>query len=106
MGPLTARRFEPPCAPRDTPFRPGLEWSLASGVLGWAFAHGDRIVIPMIIAEQEGAGEVGSFLDALSDRCVIVTVTSPRLEGMLRRRGYRCRLLYYEGELLDGWSRA
>jgi hypothetical protein len=64
------------------------EKPLAPGVYGVAYKHGDEIWIPLVVAEVKGAGAVGRFLDSLSARCVIVDVTNPRLEAMLRRRGW------------------
>jgi hypothetical protein len=62
---------------------------LTPGVRGHTFQQGEFIFIPLIVAEREGAGDVGRFLDRLSARCVIMDVTSKRLEAMLVRRGYR-----------------
>ena len=65
---------------------------LAPGVFGFAYAQGDEIWIPLVLAEKKGSGAVGRFLDSLSARCVIVDVTSKRLEEMLVRRGWVKRL--------------
>lgn len=61
---------------------------LAPGVRGFTFKKNNVIFIPLIVAEKEGSGDVGRFLDRLSPRCVIMDVTSGRLEGMLIRRGW------------------
>jgi len=62
---------------------------LAPGVRGYTFKKNGLIFIPLIVAEKEGSGDVGRFLDRLSRRCIIMDVTSTRLEGMLRRRGWK-----------------
>lgn len=62
---------------------------LAPGVLGFAYRRGKEIVIPLIVAECEGAGDVGRFLDGISKNCVIECVLSLRLEGMLVRRNWK-----------------
>jgi len=95
------RTFEPPLTKKGSPLVIGDEGKLAAGVKGYAIKSGSRIMIPLIIAEKEGSGDVGRFLDALSPRCVIPNVTSPRLKGMLKRRGFKPR---YDGEV-DIWER-
>lgn len=65
---------------------------LAPGVRGYAIEADGLIWIPAIHAEREGAGDVGRFLDSLPSHCVIPTVISPRLRGMLERRGFKERL--------------
>jgi hypothetical protein len=102
---VRTRTYEPPCAPPGTPFIPGREWTLAPGVLGWAFDEGHRIIIPMILARREGSGAVGRFLDSLSPRCVVVCVISDRLAAMLARRGYVRRWTWVDGERVDEWRR-
>ena len=81
---------EPPISPGPMPCH---AWpprtQIAPGVRGFTYRQGEDIVIPFIVAEKEGAGDVGRFLDSLSPRCVIVSVTSSRLRGMLVRRGFR-----------------
>ena len=62
---------------------------LADGVLGTAFVEDGLILIPLIVAEREGSGCVGRFLDRLSARCRVICCTSPRLAGMLERRGWK-----------------
>ena len=61
---------------------------LAPGVLGYAVEADGMIYIPVIVAEREGSGDVGRFLDSLSPRCAIPCVISERLLGMLDRRGW------------------
>lgn len=67
----------------------GLE-RLAPGVRGYTIEEDDAIYIPMIVAEDEGSGDVGAYLDSLpTDRIIkIPDVISPRLREMLLRRGY------------------
>lgn len=85
---FTVVNYEPPCVPLGSPFEIGDEGLLAPGVRGYAVETEGRIWIPVIYAEREGAGDVGRFLDSLSPRCIVPTVTSPRLMGMLARRGF------------------
>lgn len=83
------KHYEPPLSVE--PF-PENSWQattvLAPGVRGFTYAWGDIIFIPFIMANREGDGDVGRFLDSLSYRCVIQSVTSDRLRGMLERRGF------------------
>lgn len=89
MNPTLAS-YEPPISAHPFPTK---AWhattQLASGVRGFTFKQGELIFIPLILAEREGSGDVGRFLDRLSARCVIIDVTSKRLEGMLLRRGFK-----------------
>ncbi len=64
---------------------------MAPGVRAHVFDMPQGIYIPMIIAEREGAGDVGRYLDSLPKdrRVVFPTVISARLRGMLERRGFR-----------------
>ena len=83
MSPLVACPF-PPFMGQD--LQP-----LAAGV--WGLTRDDpdgSLVVVMIVAEQEGTGAVGKYLDALPvDRRVIVEACiSLRLAGMLERRGF------------------
>ena len=68
------------------------ETQLAPGVLGFAYEQDGEILIPLIIAEKKGYGDVGRFLDSLSSRCVITDVINKRLEAMLERRGFKREL--------------
>ena len=70
---------------------PGEEPQIAPGVRGIVFDMLDGLYLPLILAEREGAGDVGRFLDALPKdrRIVFPNVVSQRLLGMLQRRGYR-----------------
>jgi hypothetical protein len=87
---VTVTDYEPPLSEQP----PGMEsWKagvkpLAPGVKGFAYQQGDEVWITLIVADKKGAGDVGRFLDRLSPRCVIVDVTSKRLEAMLVRRGW------------------
>lgn len=80
---------------------------LAPGVTGYAIESDDksRIYIPLVTAEHEGNGDVGRFIDSLSSRCVFANVCSPRLQGMLERRGYTKTFEFdpMEGEDCDVW---
>jgi len=62
---------------------------LAPGVLGVAVEHDGCTWYPAIVAEREGAGDVGRWLDSLPATARIPCVTSVRLRGMLKRRGWR-----------------
>lgn len=76
--------------------------TLAPGVVGYAIEEQDGTVyIPLINATQEGSGAVGRFLDTLpKDReFVIPNVVSARLDGMLRRRGWKTRI-----ETAEDWD--
>jgi hypothetical protein len=64
------------------------EYALAPGVMGLAIEHEGAVYIPVIRAMREGSGDVGRFIDSLSDRCRISNVVSNRLLGMLCRRGW------------------
>ena len=95
--------YEPPLSVEGSPCLPGQEELLAPGVRGYALvSETGKINIPMIIAEIEGSGDVGRFLDSLSSRCVIPNVISLRLMLMLFRRGFAPR---FDGEI-DFWERA
>jgi hypothetical protein len=87
--------YEPPLTRAGSTLIPGQEGTLAPGVRGYAILSNGLIYIPLIIAEKEGSGDVGRFLDSLSPRCVIPNVISSPLSGMLRRRGWRP---YFDGE--------
>jgi len=78
-------------------WRPSLQ--LAPNITGLAFKRGREIFIPLIISQDEGKGNVGRFLDSLSHRCVIWTVTSDVLRGMLERRHWRCTIV----DGIDEW---
>jgi hypothetical protein len=80
--------YEPPCVEEGSTLDLGQEEFLAPGVLGYAIDKGTYISIPLIYAKKQGSGDVGRFLDTLSPRCRIPNVTSPRLMGMLIRRGF------------------
>ena len=80
--------YVPPLTQTGSPLLPGQEDFLAPGVRGYAIESDNKVWIPLIIAEQEGNGDVGRFLDSLSPRCVIPTVTSLKLACMLFNRGF------------------
>lgn len=102
MNPQASKEtYEPPLSREGSPLIPGQEGLLALGVRGYAMEHLGKIYIPLIVAEKEGSGDVGRFLDSLSPRCVVVSVTSPRLAGMLMRRGFSPQ---FDGEA-DVWRR-
>jgi hypothetical protein len=70
---------------------PGQEPRLGEGVRGSAFDLGEQgVYLPLIIAEREGNGDVGRWLDDLPrDRRVVVpNAMNARLVGMLLRRGF------------------
>ncbi|HEY7195468.1 MAG TPA: hypothetical protein VH439_17125 [Gemmatimonadales bacterium] len=103
---VAANDYEPPCSPARTLMIRGREPLLAPGVRGYAFRVRDRIEIPIIIAEHEGSGDVGRFLDSLSPRCVIPCVISYRLIYMLARRGWAPNFEPDEdGGEIDVWVR-
>jgi hypothetical protein len=65
---------------------------LAPGVFGFTRDDPDgSLVIPMVIAEHEGTGDVGRYLDSLptNRRIVVEECISMRLAGMLERRGFK-----------------
>jgi hypothetical protein len=74
--------------------------NIAPGVVGTVEVTATTVTIPVLAARQPGSGAVSAFLASLPDHAEIriPVVTSPRLAGMLRRRGYE----------LDGgaWVRA
>lgn len=94
--------YEPPTVVEGSPVKFGGEDFIAAGVRGYAIEKNGRIFIALITAEREGNGDVGRFLDSLSPRCVIPNVTSPRLMGMLSRRGF---IPSWDDEGVDIWSR-
>lgn len=63
---------------------------LAEGVRGFAFNTNNGIYLTAIRAETPGSGKVSKFLDALplDKRVVFPVVVSPKLRGMLLRRGF------------------
>lgn len=101
----TLKSYEPPTRQEGTALIPGHEDLLAPGVRGYAIEKDNEIRIPLIIAEREGTGDVGRFLDRLSQRCVVVSVTSNRLAGMLKRRDWKQTFVKLDGEKIDEWRR-
>jgi hypothetical protein len=95
--------YEPPLSRENSPLIPGQEELIAPGVRGYAIlGETGKINIPLVIAEREGSGDVGRFIDSLSSRCVFPCVISLRLALMLFRRGFAPR---FDGEV-DIWERA
>ena len=97
------RTYEPPLSKNGEILTPGAEPEIWPGVRGYAVEHSGRIFIPAVAAENEGSGDVGRFLDAVSERCVFPNVMSARLRGMLRRRGFR--VVYDVDGECDVWRR-
>jgi hypothetical protein len=98
----TMTAYEPPISKHPMPSKACHDTTrLAPGVYGFTFCQDGFIFIPLIVAEHEGSGDVGRFLDRLSARCVIMDVTSPRLQGMLVRRGWE----KIQSETNDYWAR-
>jgi hypothetical protein len=78
---------------RSTPFPPFMGHplvELAPHVWGITReSQGGALVISMILAERQGRGDVGKYLDNLRGRDVVVEACiSERLAGMLVRRGF------------------
>jgi len=69
---------------------PGKEPHHAPGVRGYAIEKDGKIYIPLVIADQEGNGDVGRWIDGLpKDRDIIFpTILNQRLGAMLLRRGF------------------
>lgn len=82
---------------------------LAPGVLGYAVETDEALFVPAIMAERPGRGDVGRFLDSLPrDRTVKVpAVLSPRLAGMLDRRGFKRKVEWAAefAEYVEVWVR-
>jgi len=67
--------------------------------------NGIRLDLLVIASEVPGQGDGGRFLDACTRSYSTVAVwliTSPRLQGMLERRGFRKVREYDGGEMVDG----
>lgn len=63
---------------------------VAPGVYGEVAWRGSTVFVNVLIAEREGSGDVGRWLDSLTDvRVIVPLVVSSRLRGMLSRRGFR-----------------
>jgi hypothetical protein len=81
---------------------------LAPGVLGAIKMDGPVLEIVFITAEHEGSGDVGRYLDGLECPVRIPCVLSPRLRGMLQRRGFTVRT-EFDAEMEDTveiWERS
>jgi hypothetical protein len=74
----------------DPTLRLSLE-ELAPGVRGAAVRTAAALYVPLVIADVEGRGDVGRYLDGLptSETLRFPNVISTRLAGMLARRGFR-----------------
>lgn len=81
--------YEPPLTVAGSTLSLSEDGLLAHGVYGYAIEARGKVYIPDIRAENEGAGDVGKFINSLSARCVIANVCSQRLCGMLVRRGWK-----------------
>jgi hypothetical protein len=91
--------------------------SLAPGVTGYLVEYQGHLWLPVITADQPGRGHVGRYLDTLPrDRTIYVpTVMAPRLEEMLRHRGFSLLTMFAaprlegavvgETEPMDVWVR-
>jgi len=55
--------------------------ALGPGVYGYSVETPDGLYVPVVQAQREGHGDVGRWL-------VFASVFSPRLAGMLERRGW------------------
>jgi hypothetical protein len=73
---------------------------VAPGVLADVNDRGQILFINVVYSVEEDKGNVGRWLDSLSNRNVIVpAVVSRRFAGMLKRRGYR------HEPMADQWRR-
>lgn len=65
---------------------------LAPGIRGHFIDAGHKgVYIPTIVSEKEGKGAVGAYIDNLKElygQIRFPNVTNPKLEGMLKRRGF------------------
>ncbi len=63
---------------------------IAPGVLGYTIEHGETTYIPLVIAKTPGSGDVSRWLNSLlrTRTYCFPNVLNPRLDGMLRRRGF------------------
>jgi hypothetical protein len=83
---------------------------IGPGVNGYLFDLGEQgLYIPFIEAQNPGSGDVARYLDNLprDRRIVFPTVLSPRLLGMLKRRGFTDGYEWAEefGEHCHIWER-
>ena len=71
---------------------------LADGVLGYSADTDHGLYIPFIMAEVQGDGRVGKYLDSLprDRRVVFPTILSMRLAEMLIRRGFHSDIEWSE----------
>ena len=101
-GGMTAGEWEPPTTESGTPLE---EYELFPGVFGYAIEESGRIYIPLVRPAKEGNGDVGKFLNSVSPRCVFPNVISPRLRGMLERRGFIKTFKKTEDGPVDVWRK-
>lgn len=59
------------------------------GVHGDVVKRGTITFINTIWAKEQGSGQVGKYLDSLTGAVIVPSVISPRLKGMLKRRGFK-----------------
>jgi hypothetical protein len=80
------------------------EEMLAPGVRGYSVETERGLYVPVIIAIDEGSGNVGRYLDSLPrDRRVVVpNVMNSLLAAMLERRGFT-RAREWADEPFDEW---
>lgn len=76
----------------------GEEPVLGPGVRGALFDGPEGVVVGLVIADNEGSGEVAAWLDSLPKdrRITFLEVLNGKLEQMLLRRGYVPITLYCE----------
>lgn len=83
--------------------------ALGVGVYGYSVETENGLYIPVVQAQHEGNGDVGRWLDSLPTdrRIVFASVFSPRLAGMLERRGWTFieELNPRAGEMVPCWQR-
>lgn len=96
-----------PYGPDDPTQFFGLIGHLAPGVNGYQVVTPRANYIPMLMATEEGHGDVGRFLDGLdrTQTWKIPCIISGRLIGMLERRGWRPTREYTarHDEWVDVW---
>lgn len=71
------------------------EQPVAPGVVAVTTTNAGDLTIHWIRATNPGSGDVSRWLDTLPvDRNIrFITVTNPRLAGMLKRRGFKNRMV-------------
>lgn len=101
---MKERTYEPKVSEIGQPIETANPKTLFPGVFGYAIEHKGLIYIPLIEAENRGAGAVGTFLDSISCRCRIVNVCSPILRDMLVKRKFKCSIEETEMGPADIWA--